>query len=74
MLQSQSATGTHLGFIAFGQSDEKPRLYQLALQRTEHHGGIKIGTQIHSGTLWSSVGGQLLMALIYNLYLYHIFF
>ena len=61
MLQGQTTTWTYLRFIALWQGDVQTCRYQATLHRMQGNGRIKIGAQIHSGTLWRSVCRQLLV-------------
>ena len=51
VLQCQSTTWTHLCLITFRQSDVETSRYQSTFHGVQGDGGIKVSTQIHTGTL-----------------------
>lgn len=71
MLQRQAAARPDLSLKPYGQSNMQARRNEPPLERAEHYRLVKIGTNIHTGTLLRSIGRQLLMSLIDNFYLNH---
>lgn len=71
MPQRQAATRPDLSLKPHGQSNIQARRNELALERTKHYRLVKIGANVHTGTLCRSIGGQSLMSLIDNFYLNH---
>ncbi len=58
VFQGQSTAGAHLSLKAFGQRDVQPSRDEPTLHRTEHDGFVEVGTEVHSRTLRSGIGGE----------------
>ena len=72
LLQGQSATGPHLGFVTCWQGDVQTRGYEPALQWAQRDGYAEVGPQIHARTLCRGILWQGVMPLVDDFYFQHL--